>query len=376
MKKILIISVSHFWYDSRVFFRVVKSILKKNNENSEIKVKLITQNQKDNNTIHTENFEKEIIDSKINKLLLLILFVAKGIIYKPDIVICIEPLTLISGILLKKKLNCRLIYDSHEFFAMAFAEKYKQTKSLYWFFEKALAKQTDAIITVNEELVNHLSKANSNTFLCANYPVKSLFLNEDNPVLTKKYDLIYAGGLCFERGLLQYLQAACYLKKANFNFTFAIIGVFFEKSTENFFHNYIKYHDLINNIKYIPYIPIEDVLLEIRQSKIGIFMGDINKRPRLDKTLNMKVLEYISQGVPVIVNESTVLKDFVNQSKCGWIIPYSSKELFYLLKRIINNEFDLDIIGAKARDYIYKKYTWENQEESLYEAIFGKDCES
>ncbi|MDD4155070.1 MAG: glycosyltransferase [Candidatus Cloacimonetes bacterium] len=373
MKKILILSVSHFWYDSRLFFRVIKSLLKKNNvsESVQVYIKLMTQNSKDNLQIEVENFEKVFISSKLNRFAVLKSFIKEGLSYQPDIVICIEPLTLIAGHILKKRTQCRFIYDSHEYFAMAFEEKYKYTYSLYWQVEKYFAKKTDAIITVNKELVQHLSNANPNTHLCANYPVKDLFLKNTGETIKKEYDLIYAGGICFERGLLQYLQAARYLKADNIVFTFAIVGVFFEKSTKDFFDNYLKQYHLENSVIYIPYIPIEQVLLEIRKSKIGIFMGDITKRPRLDKTLNMKIFEYLSQGIPVIVNDSTVLKDFVNQTNSGWVIPYSSKELYKLMKQIINKEFDLELIGNEAKQLVYDKYVWENQEEVLYNAVFG-----
>lgn len=365
--RILILSISHIWFDSRLYFRIVHSLLKHDN----VKIKLITQMQKDNINLKCENFEKEILSSKLSKLQILKGFVKKGIEYKPDIVICIEPLTMISGYILKKKLSCRFIYDAHEFFAMAFKEKFYFAYNIYWKFEKFFASKTDAIITVNNELVNHLKQANKNTFLCANLPNKESFFLDTSHQEKKEYDLIYTGGLCFERGLLIYLKAASLLKKKKVDFCFAIIGNFFDKSTEEFFLNYIKFHRLENHIVFKNYMPVKDVLIEMRKAKLGVFMGDILKRPRLDKTLNMKLFEYISQGIPVIVNNSTVLKEFVENTSSGWVIPFNGYDLADLIINIKDKSDELAKKGGNAQKLLLSNYIWENQEEILFKAIFG-----
>lgn len=368
--KILILTISHIWFDSRLFYKVSKSLLKKSSQ-----IHLITANSKDNEKkdIIPDNFTYEIIPEKISKIKIIPYFIRKALQYKPDIIICIEPLSLIAGYIVKKKLNCRFVYDAHEYFAAAFNEKHRGFGGLYWAFEKYFASKTDSIITVNNLLVNHLQKANQNTFLCANQPNRDLFINESkNLNASKKYDLIYAGSLAFERGLKIYLATAKLFKQNNKDFKLLIIGSFKDKITETFFFDYINFHNLKDYIIYKAYTPHELVLKEIQASKTGIFMGDIQACPRYNQSISMKIFEYMSQCIPVIINKLEMLSDLVNKSDSGWIINYDSQELYNLLTNIIPDKELLDKKAISGYRYMLNNLLWEHQEKELFNAVFGE----
>jgi hypothetical protein len=339
------------------------SLLKKDCE-----VQIITSNLKNNQTIEKKPNFSVVQIHFYNKIEILIEIYKNALNFKPDIVLNIEPLTMLVGYFLKKKLNCRLIYDAHEFYAEAFAERHKHCFYPYLWFEKLLASRMDAVIAVNDELSKRF-KTPTITAICPNYPSLSSFpeLSENE----KLYDVIYAGCLWFERGLKIYLETANLFKKSNTPFKMLLIGSFKNRETEIFFNDYVAKNQLQDNIEYKPFIPQEEVLKEMQKAKVGLFMGDITKSPRYDKSISMKILEYYSQGIPVVINELKLLGDFVNKSNGGWIIYYSECDLFILLKDILNNDNLLKEKALNGYNFVKKNAVWENVERWFYKAVFG-----
>ena len=419
---VLILTINHPWYDSRVFFRVVKSLQKK-----DVHIHLITACPTNKADFPIEdNFSFEILKSK-NKYSIILNFILLGLKMKPDIIICVEPLTLISGLVLKRLINfgrgkprpydtgrstlrpykpignrhydCRIVYDCHEYYSEAFDEKIKGFAPLYWAFESYFACRFDSIITVNDILVQQFKKINKHVFLCANLPSIEIF---DENISEKIYDLIYSGQLSFERGLKTYLKTAKLFKINNKEFNLLIIGSFKNKISEKYFFDYIKFHQLENIVTYKAYLPIKEVLKDIKLSKIGIFVGDKILSPRYNKAISMKILEFLSQNVPVIVNDLDMLKEFVEKSQGGWVIgnvkckmknetrrgdvpiaskngtwghvPYrcESHELYNLLNEVLNDERLLNEKGKKGFEFLKGNMFWEMQERALYEAVFVK----
>ncbi|MCL2064725.1 MAG: glycosyltransferase [Candidatus Cloacimonetes bacterium] len=381
-KKILILTISHIWFDTRVFYKIVQSLLKMDS-----KIRLITNNQINSNKKinHSPDFTYHIIPQKNNKIYILFCFILQAVKFKPDIVICVEPLSLIAGFILKQIFKCRLVYDNHEFYVEAFGDKMRELSlgkisvcllsKLYWCYESYFAKKADSIITVNDHLLKRYKYVNQNVFLCANYLIHDTFKKNDKYIskeaLIKQYDLIYVGSLAFERGLNIYLKTAKLFKKNKKPFTFLIIGNFKNLSTEKYFFNYIKYHHLHEYIIYKPYMPNEQALIEMKAAKIGVFMGDVVQCKKYHKTTNMKIFEYFSQSIPVIVNKLDNLSELVYKSKGGWTINFDDKALYNLSVRVLNKDNLVTKKGECGYKYTKKHFIWENQEPELYEAILG-----
>ena len=392
-KKILVITINHVWYDSRLYYKIVKSLLKKN-----VEILLLTGSQISHCLPEIESFTYQLIPKNKTKFSMLIYFIKQGVMFKPDIVICIEPLSLISGYILKQINKSRFIYDCHEYYAEAFGEKVslkfckKHLRSLftklYWKFERFFASKTDSIITVNNQLVSCFKKINKNTYLCANYVTKEHLrsLDENVALHSKQGDkesslsysslrlphLIYVGGLSFEKGLKIYLETAKLFKENDKNYSFMIIGTFKNQTTMQYFFDYITKHDLNDHVLYKPYLPHDIVLSEIKKAKIGVFLGDTSLSNRYEKTIHMKIIEYLSQSKPVIINKLAMLSNLVNDSQGGWIIEYDSKELYDLSINILKDDILLREKGKKGFDFITNNFVWENQEETLYKAVFGE----
>ena len=376
MKKILIISMNHVCCDARLYYKIVRSLQKKD-------AHIVLANN--SNELH--DYAVTDIQSKVShsrsKISTFVNFFIKAFKFKPDIVISVEPLTLIAGYLLKKILKCRFVYDNHEFYSEAFKDKLIELSygnfiatylsKLYSRYEIYFASKTDAIISVNDHLVNQLKQANPNTYLCANYlnnDLLDMHMNENYD--NKVYDLIYIGSIAFERGLMIYLKTARLFKENNKNYKFLIIGKFKDISTESYFLNYIKQYKLENFIIYKEYMLHEQVLNYIDKSKLGVYMGNAIQCPKYHKTINMKIFEYFSKAVPVIVNNLSMLSDLVNKSQSGWVVNYCSKELYNIAVKLLNDNELIKEKGVLAYNFAKDKCIWELQEQDLYKAVFGE----
>jgi glycosyltransferase involved in cell wall biosynthesis len=224
--------------------------------------------------------------------------------------------------------------------------------------------------------------------VCGNYPLREVFFTTEAqrhretkrttpcPLQfggeTAEYDLVYVGSLTFERGLKVYLETAKLFKQSGQAFKLLIIGDFKNKTTERCFFDYVAFHGLGDYVVYKSYMPNAEVLKEIGESKVGIFMGDVTLSPRYNKGQNMKLLEYLSQKVPVIVNKLAMSGEFVERSQSGWVIDYNSRALFVLLCEILQDEALLRTKGEQGYEYVRDNLLWEYQEAALYEAVFGE----
>jgi len=366
LTKILIISIDHPWYDTRVYYKIARSLLKHN-----VTIHLITANPNTNPDLQSEmGFTYEVIPRN-NKLRLLQNLVKKGKQFTPDITICIEPLTLVAGLAIRRTTACRLIYDCHEFYTEAFAEKHPHLAFLYSKYEAHSAKKANAIITVNELLVDHFRQINTNTYLCANFPnlEATQIIHTETP---KKYDAIYIGSISIERGLKVYLETTRLFQQNKQPFSLLIIGSFKNHSTEQYFHNFIIAHNLQGYITFKHYMPYQMVLREILLAKVGLFFADTATSPRYHKGINIKVFDYLTQRIPVIINNLSLLADYVTEAQCGWIIEYNSEELYKCLCDVINTEPLLTQKGDNGYQYLVKHNIWEKQEPDLLRAVFGE----
>jgi len=366
-KKVLVITIDHPWFDIRVYYKIIGSLLKQG-----VTIHLITACQNTNDSVTPENgFTYEIIPRKRSKQKILKDLICKGRQYTPYATICIEPLTLLAGLAIKKTTGCLVVYDCHEFYSEAFAERHPHFAFLYKMFEAYYAKRVDAIITVNEILVNQFMQHNPHTYLCANYPLQEA-TQAPTQHPPKIYDAVYVGSLAFERGLKIYLETARHFKDRQQPFSLLIVGNFKDQHTQQYFEQYIATHNLQAYITYKLYMPHKRALQEILQAKVGLFFADTATSPRYNRGLNVKIFDYLTQKVPTIINNLNMLADYVMQADCGWVVGFNSEDLYKCLCEVITNETLLTQKGKNGYQYLINHNIWENQEPVLYKAIFGE----
>lgn len=356
MKTVSILTISHRKDDARLFHKIAVSL------SHEYQVSIIHNRDK----LMASQSQISLIGlkqkSKMGFLYNAFHFLSDN---PPDLLICVEPLSLLVGNLLKLTKNVTFIYDCHEYFALAFQDKLKLPFNLsfycYRFFEKLLAMKTKGIITVNDHLAHELKSINTNTQVCANYPLNH---NQDISCQIKKRDLIYIGGLSSTRGLTLILDLFKDLADSSNQLSLLFIGTFLNKDEELYAKNFLKSHHLDNNITFIDFLTQQELKRYLVESKIGLSVLDPDVK-RYQYAIPLKLLEYLSFGLPVICNNFKILQPIVVDRKCGLCINYDKTELKKAIMTLLVNSDLYNEMSENAVKSVKAIYNWEIEEVKL-----------
>ena len=301
---------------------------------------------------------------------------------KPDMVICVEPLTVGVGILLKKRLKCALLVDIHEFYAQAFSERFHfpfsyLMKALYRGGENYLNSFTDAAIGVSAEVLTAALplKYDKPTLVLPNYPVRHVWDYDcDVPaelevICETDFDLIYIGGLTRGRGIFHILQMASLLRNHYPGLKILLVGRFQNPEDEDEFNAQIISLNLQSLIYYQEWIPAEKVGILLKRCKVGLWTFDPRNR-RMKRALPLKVLEYLAAGLPVLSTKSTLMKELIAKNDVGAICDYNPASMAKAARKLLEMpETDYEAMRQRALQLVDSRYNWEALEDSLVELI-------
>ncbi len=301
---------------------------------------------------------------------------------KPDMVICVEPLTVLVGILLKKRLKCALLVDVHEFYAEAFGERFSFPfslimKGLYRLGENYLNSFTDAAIGVSAEVLAAAlpSRYRKPTLVLPNYPVRSVWDYDcDVPadlevICDTNFDLIYIGGLTRGRGLFHILQMTALLRKHYPSLKVLLVGRFQNPADESEFNAKVTSLNLQGIIYYQEWIPAEKIGLLLKRCKVGLWTFD-PRRKRMRRALPLKVLEYLAAGLPVLSTKSTLMKELIEKNEVGAVCEYNPTSMAKAARKLLElPEAEYAAMQERALQLIDSRYNWEAQEDTLIELI-------
>jgi len=301
----------------------------------------------------------------------------------PDLVICVEPLTVPVALLLKKRLGCKVIFDVHEFFAEAHAERSHWlfrpfVRQIYLAFERFLARRADAVTAVNQEILNQLFPANAhakNFLVMPNYPVKNVWDYQcDIPgslarLCAMRFDLIYVGGITKDRGIFKILKCATLLKNEFPLLKILILGKFHDPNIESQFIDSIDSYNLNAVIYYQEWIPPEKIGLLLKRSRYGLWLfNPKNKRMRMATPL--KVLEYLAAGLPVISVKTPLMQSVIGVNKLGELSSYRARDIAKSIAKMLRMpDAEYDELSTRCSRIAQERFNWESLEEKFFTLI-------
>ncbi|MBW6513143.1 MAG: glycosyltransferase family 4 protein [Candidatus Syntrophosphaera sp.] len=370
--KICIVSNSHHTTDVRLYYKMARSLAKQG------EVHLICASGVRNDAV---NPYQVVVDTESSWYALFLLY-QKARKIKPDVVICVEPLTMFVGLALRRKLGTKVIFDVHEFFADAFSERSRPPfswllKTLYLGFERWLERRSDATIAVSDEILDQLvpSRLRDRAVTIPNYPVKNVWdYSCETPadlstICSLNFDLIYIGGITPDRGVFKVLRSVSLLKREFPSLNVLILGKFFSDEVKREFDTLINTLSLNAIVYYQNWIPAEKIGLLLKRSRVGLWIfNPLNRRMR--KAVPLKVLEYLAAGLPVISINTPLMRDLVEKNRVGLCCEFQPAAIANAAGELLRlKPSEYQEMSRRARDLIENNYNWEAIEPRLFSVV-------
>lgn len=370
--KICIISSSHLSNDIRLFYKIAMSLAKL----AEVHVITTTGISGSGSNPYQETVNSE---TRWSTLFMLYSAAAK---HRPDIVICVEPLTMLVGMFLKLRFRTRIVFDVHEFFPDAFAERFNPilrfpAKLFYLMIEKWLERKADLTMSVSREILRELVPASrlDKALYLPNYPVKNVWdLSCEVPgglsdICEMSFDLIYIGGLTEDRGIFKLLKVVSLIKTEVPNLRVLIVGKFFTPETEKRFNSSVNNFNLNKHIYTHDWIPAEKIGLLLKRSRFGLWLCNPENK-RMSLALPLKVMEYLAAGLPVITVKTPLMTALIEKNGLGTCSRYQCRAIAEdALKLLKMSPEEYTAMSERCSAMAESRFNWEAIEPDLLKAV-------
>lgn len=275
--------------------------------------------------------------------------------YRFDVVHCHDLDTLQIGVWIKKKLDIKLIYDSHEIFGYMIERTMPNfIVNIAFCMERYLLKHVDHIITVNEPLLTYFKTiTNKPITIVMNCiePFNGEYISPNNDVFT----LCYIGVLHRSRMFPEIIDVI-----GNVSDVKLIIA----GKKENLYEAVKNRCEKYDNIDFLGSIPFNEVIPITIASDAVIHM--INPQDRNNSVgLANKQFEAMACGRPIIITKNTYAGDFAEKNNCGVIVDYSTSSLKKSIISLKNSPELCEQLGRNALKAAIDTYNWQNQENKL-----------
>lgn len=352
----------HSRYDVRIFLKMCTSLAKI----KEYEVNLIVADGKGfekNNSVNIYD-AGSIKESRLSRMTRTVYHIyRKAVELNSDVFHLHDPELIPIGLLLRLR-GKKVIFDSHEDFPKEFLSKPYVNKYLGKFLyhiirilEKNASKKFDYIVTATPFLRDKFVSSNPKTIDINNYPIKSELAN-NTEWTNKKDEVCYIGGLTQIRGIQEIVKAIGYVNDARLNLAGNFNPVSFEME--------IRSMEEWKKVNYFGYVDRFKVAEILSSSKAGL----ITSYPLINHldALPVKMFEYMSAGIPVIVSNFPLLKGIIEDNRCGIAVdPMNPNEISEAITYIIQNQEEAIEMGKRGRVLVQSIYNWENEEKKLYE---------
>lgn len=359
MVKIAHLTSAHPRYDTRIFYKMCKSLSKK------YEVNLVVADGKgdeikDNINIFDVGKSKNRKDRMLNTTKKVF---QKALKINAKIYHVHDPELIPIGVKLKK-LGFKVIFDMHENTPKQIKNKNyipfilrNIISNIYKFYERRYISKFDFVIFAEDSYVLDY-KYLKNTTVILNMPdIKKL--DKFYKTERKENGIFYVGRINNNRGLDITLKALQILKEKNIDFYMYYIG-FYNKDELNYLDKNIN-----KNIKFYGPLPLFDAMEYSLKSKVGLSV--LKPIDNYLHSYSTKIFEYMAIGLPIITSNFPLYTNIVEKNECGICInPINVQELANAIEYIFKHPKKAKIMGENGRKLIEKKYNWDIEEKKLF----------
>jgi len=365
MKKVCILTNVHTPFDTRIFHKEAKTLVR-----ADYEVTLIAQHNK-NEVI--EGIKIIALPKPRNRFMRIFGLTWRvfylGLCQRADIYHFHDPELIFIGILLKL-FGKRAIYDVHELVYFQIEDKSwlryriikKLIQSIYLLFESLSIRFFNQIVLAETKYEDWFKEKHKNFLkytIVRNLPILKLIDNNTKYISHKKSKLvvIYIGGLSKIRGIKEIIQSVEHIDDGA---ELWLLGQWesekFKKECENLAG--WKY------TKYLGHKSLEEVYGCLKISKVGISI--LYPVKNYLTSLPVKIFEYMACSLPVIMSNFPYWQEIFGD--CALFVdPYDSKDIAEKISYLLDNPNEAKELGKKGRKLIEEKYSWETESKKLLE---------
>ncbi len=264
----------------------------------------------------------------------------------------------------KFKKNCRLIYDSHEYY-IGVPELVSRPKiQKFWRgIERRTLPKADVMYTVNESIADIYRKEyNRKVKVVRNISdfkgINERKSREELGLPTDKHIIIIQGaGINIDRGAEEVMEAVQLMKDTILIF----VG---DGDVVPLLKAKVKADKLEDKIRFFGKQPYDTLMNYTQLSDVGISMDkDTNVNYRF--SLPNKIFDYIHAGIPVLVSDLTEIKRVVESYNVGLVCPsHDPQEIADYLTKILTDK-DLNATFKTNTKKASQELTWAKECEVL-----------
>lgn len=362
--KICQVSSVHKTFDTRIFYKVCKSLAK------HYEVYYVSANAKTEIKDNINIIGVQLSTSRIKRLFELNRVLDALVKVDADIYQFHDPELIRVGVKMKE-LGKKVIFDSHEDVPQQILGKgYLPSvirniiSSFYTKYEKINLKKYDALITVTPTIVERLKKINPHCVQVTNYPIIESTPEEDQRSFER--NVCFFGGVTDLWCQRQIIRA---LEGINVKYLFA---------------GPLDYNDYIKELeketgfgqaKYLGIIKHEECKNLMKQCSAGLALSDYtgNMGGKIGTLGNNKLFEYMQSGIPVIATDFELWNDIIKKYNCGITVdPHNINAIRNAIDYYIEHPVEARQQGDNGRKAVEQEYNWGTQETillNLYKAI-------
>jgi glycosyltransferase involved in cell wall biosynthesis len=299
---------------------------------------------------------------------------------KPNIIVVssLSLLTILNGIYLKNKYNCKLVFEVRDIWPLTLLEEggYSRWNPLIIFLGMIEAwgyKKADLIVGTMPNLKEHVSNilgyakkvccfpmVYDKEMASATEDVAPEYL--DKYIQVNKFNIVHAGTIGITNALDVFFEAASILKN-NDEIRFVLVG---DGSLKE---GYMKKYSNLPNVFFAPKVGKTQVSAVLNKADLLYFSTFDSKVWEYGQSLN-KVVDYMLSGKPILASYSGY-PSMINEAECGFFVPAEDAEALALmiLKVYGMSKSELELMGAKGRKWIMENRDYEKVSEQYLDEL-------
>lgn len=360
MQKILFLTTGHRFDDDRIFHHQAKELV---NNGFDVKICSLSSEFEgiiDEIEIESYSVLGETSSQKIDTFQKVCNF------YKPDCIICSEPLAVIASKKYKRNNNVSIIYDVTEWYpSMRMVNEYTFLLKIIHAFKFFLIQLYAGLISTHfifGERTKMFPLAYvfpfKNKIILPYFPDDKYIYKSVNKLYPHKIKLCYTGIFSKEKGIENFFMAVnCFQKKCpNIELSILLIGGTRKISDQKYFEDLLcKYN--WENIEIRKTLSFEDFTKAFSEADICFDLRDLNFEN--NHCLPIKIFYYAATGKPVIYTNLKATRKHVDVSKFGYLVnPEDYEGIADLIANYIYNPETYNTHAVNARREFELKYNW------------------